>query len=153
VPCIIDWPGVIKPGSVSDTPVHGVDFYATLLAMTGLPQQPEHHEDSVNLVPLLEGDTDFERGLYRLTLRAILSRQCERQGFHLGTTPSIRELLRALRETETLPDDLYADLDQLREATFAAEWGTGRRPERSQVQWVLDHAPNLLRALQRLWSD
>ena len=62
VPCIIDWPGVIKPGSVSDTPVHGVDFYATLLAMTGLPQQPEHHEDSVNLVPLLKGDTDFERG-------------------------------------------------------------------------------------------
>jgi arylsulfatase A-like enzyme len=62
VPCIIDWPGVIKPGSVSDTPVHGVDFYATLLAMTGLPLQPEHHEDSVNLVPLLKGDTDFERG-------------------------------------------------------------------------------------------
>jgi arylsulfatase A-like enzyme len=62
VPCIIDWPGVIKPGSVSDTPVHGVDFYATLLAMTGLPPQPENHEDSVNLVPLLKGDTDFERG-------------------------------------------------------------------------------------------
>ena len=62
VPCIIDWPGVIRPGSVSETPVHGVDYYATLLAMTGLPQQPEHHEDSVNLVPLLKGDTDFERG-------------------------------------------------------------------------------------------
>jgi arylsulfatase A-like enzyme len=62
VPCIIDWPGVIKSGSVSDTPVHGVDFYATLLAMTGLPQQPEQHEDSVNLVRLLKGDTDFKRG-------------------------------------------------------------------------------------------
>jgi hypothetical protein len=62
VPCIIDWPGVTRGGSASDTPVHGVDFYATLLAMTGLPQQPEHHEDSVNLVPLLKGDTDFERG-------------------------------------------------------------------------------------------
>jgi len=62
VSCIIDWPGVIQPGSVSDVPVHGVDFYATLLAMAGLPQQPEHHEDSVNLVPLLKGETDFERG-------------------------------------------------------------------------------------------
>ncbi|HIL81768.1 MAG TPA: hypothetical protein EYG54_10985, partial [Myxococcales bacterium] len=62
VPCIIDWPGVMKPGSVSDTPIHGVDFYATLLAMTGLPPQLENHEDSVNLVPLLKGNTDFDRG-------------------------------------------------------------------------------------------
>ncbi len=62
VPCIFDWPGVTKPGSVSDTPIHGVDFYATLLAMTGLPQQSEHHQDSVNLVPLLKGDTEFDRG-------------------------------------------------------------------------------------------
>ena len=61
VPCIIDWPGVIRPGSVSDTPVHGVDFYATLLAMTGLPQQTENHEDSVNLVPLFKADEDFKR--------------------------------------------------------------------------------------------
>ena len=62
VPCIIDWPGVIEPGSVSDTPVSGVDFYSTLLAMTGLPQQGDTHEDSVNLVPLFKGDTDFNRG-------------------------------------------------------------------------------------------
>jgi arylsulfatase A-like enzyme len=62
VPCIIDWPGVIRPGSVSDTPIHGVDFFATFLAAAGLPQQPEHHEDSVNLVPLLKGDADFDRG-------------------------------------------------------------------------------------------
>jgi len=53
---------ITQPGSVSDTPVHGVDFYATLLAMAGLPQQPEHHQDSVNLVPLLKGDADFDRG-------------------------------------------------------------------------------------------
>jgi len=62
VPCIIDWPGVIEPGSTSDAPIHGVDFYATLLAMAGLPRQPEDHEDSVNLVPLLKGQKDFERG-------------------------------------------------------------------------------------------
>lgn len=61
VPCIIDWPGVTKSGSVSDVPIHGTDFYATLLAMTGLPQQPENHQDSVNLVPLLKGDADFKR--------------------------------------------------------------------------------------------
>ena len=62
VPCIIDWPGVIQPGTVSDSPISGVDFYATLLGMTGLPPQPEHHKDSVNLVPLLKGDSSFNRG-------------------------------------------------------------------------------------------
>lgn len=63
VPCIIDWPGVIAPGSTSDVPIHGVDFFATLLAMAGLPLQPERHEDSVNLVPLLKGEAPtFDRG-------------------------------------------------------------------------------------------
>ena len=63
VPCIIDWPGVVKPESVSDAPIHGVDFYATLLAMAGLPLQPDHHQDSVNLVPLLKGeDPNLQRG-------------------------------------------------------------------------------------------
>ena len=62
VPCIIDWPGVTKPGSVSAAPIHGVDFVATLLAMASLPQQPENHQDSVNLIPLLRGKSDFERG-------------------------------------------------------------------------------------------
>ena len=62
MPCIIDWPGVTKPGSVSERPIHGVDFFATLLAMADLPQQPEHHRDSVNLVPLLKGETGFDRG-------------------------------------------------------------------------------------------
>ena len=62
VPCIIEWPGVVEPESVSGTPIHGVDFYATLLAIAGLPQQPDQHQDSVNLVPLLKGESDIERG-------------------------------------------------------------------------------------------
>ena len=62
VPCIIDWPGNTEPGSTSDIPVHGVDFYSTLLAMAGLSQQPKQHQDSLNLVPLLKGENDFCRG-------------------------------------------------------------------------------------------
>jgi len=82
VPYIIDWPGVMNPGSVCNAPVHGVDFSATLLAMTGLQETwrklpacddgataerqagslPHIACDSVNLVPLLKGDTDFDRG-------------------------------------------------------------------------------------------
>jgi len=62
VPWIVQWPGVTKPGSVCDKPVHGADFYSTLLEMSGLPQRPEQHRDSVNLAPLLKGDADFDRG-------------------------------------------------------------------------------------------
>jgi len=62
VPWIIQWPGVTKPGSVCDKPVHGADFYTTLLEMAGQPERPEQHRDSVNLTPLLKGDADFDRG-------------------------------------------------------------------------------------------
>ena len=61
-PLIIDWPGVTKAGSVSDLPVHGTDFYPTLLEMIGLPLRPEQHLDGVSFVPLLKGVEDFDRG-------------------------------------------------------------------------------------------
>jgi arylsulfatase A-like enzyme len=61
-PLIIDWPGVTRPGYVCGTPVHGTDFYPTLLEMAGLPLRPEQHLDGVSLVPLLKGGTDFDRG-------------------------------------------------------------------------------------------
>ena len=62
VPWIVQWPGVTQPGSVCDKPVHGADFYATLLEMTGLPQRPEQHRDGVSLVALLKGGAGFDRG-------------------------------------------------------------------------------------------
>jgi arylsulfatase A len=61
-PFIIRWPGVTKPGSKCDSPVQGVDFYATLLEMVDLPENPEQHIDSTSLVPLLKGETVFDHG-------------------------------------------------------------------------------------------
>jgi arylsulfatase A-like enzyme len=61
-PLIIDWPGVTKPGSVCGNPVHGTDFYPTLLEMAGLPLRPEQHYDGVSLVSALKGNKDFDRG-------------------------------------------------------------------------------------------
>ena len=60
-PLIIDWPGVTKAGSVSATPVHGTDFYPTLLEMAGLPLRPEQHRDGVSFAPTLKGDESFDR--------------------------------------------------------------------------------------------
>ena len=64
-PVIISWPGVIKPGSVSDVPMTGTDYYPTLLDLTGLPLQKNEHLDGVSLKPvLLEKGTIAERSLF-----------------------------------------------------------------------------------------
>ena len=61
VSCIAEGPGVAK-GVVSDTPIHGTDYYATLLEFAGIEKKPEVAPDSVSLVPLLKGDAKFKRG-------------------------------------------------------------------------------------------
>ena len=61
VSCIAEGPGVAK-GVVSDTPIHGTDYYATLLELAGIEKKPEVAPDSVSLVPLLKGDAKFKRG-------------------------------------------------------------------------------------------
>ena len=60
VPLIIKWPGVIKAGSVCHTPVIGVDFYPTLLAMAGVPVPPGA-VDGENIEPLLRQSGSMKR--------------------------------------------------------------------------------------------
>ena len=61
VSCIAEGPGVAK-GVVNDTPIHGTDYYATLLEMAGIEKKPGVAPDSVSLVPLLKGEAKFNRG-------------------------------------------------------------------------------------------
>ena len=53
VPLIVRWPGRVKPGTLSNTPVIGTDFFPTILAAANLPQRPQNSPDGVNLMPLL----------------------------------------------------------------------------------------------------
>ena len=66
-PMIVRWPGIVKPGSVCDTPVTSVDFYPTILAMAGIPGNEEHNRtvDGVDITLLLRrsGAID-ERAIY-----------------------------------------------------------------------------------------
>lgn len=63
-PMIVRWPGVTKPGSVSDGRVISTDFYPTILEMAGLPLRPKQHVDGVSLVPLLKGGNLLARSLF-----------------------------------------------------------------------------------------
>ncbi len=60
-PCIVAWPGRIKAGSRSDAMISSVDFYPTLLAMTGARAQPGQKFDGVSFLPALQG-RPFDRG-------------------------------------------------------------------------------------------
>ncbi|MES1261356.1 MAG: sulfatase/phosphatase domain-containing protein, partial [Acidobacteriota bacterium] len=54
-PLCIVWPGVTKPGSVSDEPVTSTDFYPTMARMAGITRLIGAPRDGVSLVPLLRG--------------------------------------------------------------------------------------------------
>jgi arylsulfatase A-like enzyme len=60
-PMIVSWPGVTIPGSICDEPVIGVDFYPTLLEMTGTARPKDTILDGLSLVPLLK-DADASLG-------------------------------------------------------------------------------------------
>lgn len=64
VPCLVRWPGIIEPGSVSSTPVHVTDWLPTLLEAAGARIPDDHPVDGVSLLPLMRGGTLADRPLY-----------------------------------------------------------------------------------------
>jgi arylsulfatase A-like enzyme len=63
VPLLVRWPGVTRPGTVSGTPVSGIDFLPTILDLCGL--ENESKVDGVSLRPVLGGQGDLPpRPLY-----------------------------------------------------------------------------------------
>ncbi len=72
VPCLVRWPGVIKPGTVSNEIVSNLDWLPTLLAAAGEPDIKEKllkghqvgektfkvHLDGYNLLPYFQGEVD-----------------------------------------------------------------------------------------------
>jgi arylsulfatase A-like enzyme len=60
-PMVVCWPGVVKPGTTSDTPVIGIDLYPTILEMTGAPTPKGKLLDGESIVPILKGQKDLNR--------------------------------------------------------------------------------------------
>jgi arylsulfatase A len=61
VPFVVRWPGVVRPGSVSGALVHQADLMATCAAVIGYALPPDAGEDSVNLLPLWQGEVGSVR--------------------------------------------------------------------------------------------
>ncbi len=54
-PCIIRWPGVVKPGSSTSEIISSIDFYPTLLEIAGAKPRPAQILDGVSILPVLKG--------------------------------------------------------------------------------------------------
>jgi len=55
VPGIARWPGHIKPGTTSETPIIGTDLFSTVLDITDIPLPADRKIDGVSMLPAFEG--------------------------------------------------------------------------------------------------
>ncbi len=63
-PLIVKWPGKIKGGTISEAIVSSVDFYPTLLEITGV-EKPDQVLDGKSIIPeLLKNSYNSERAIY-----------------------------------------------------------------------------------------
>ena len=61
IPFVVRWPGVVKPGTVSDVLISQIDLMATIASIVGFELPDDAAEDSHDLLPLLRGETDSVR--------------------------------------------------------------------------------------------
>lgn len=64
VPLIVRAPGAAGNGTRSDAPVTSMDFYPTLLELTGQGARPDQHIDGLNFTASLNGGEFSERPLF-----------------------------------------------------------------------------------------
>lgn len=64
VPLIVKWPGKTKPGSQTDSPVMGIDFYPTLLEVAHIQKPLNADVDGQSFAPLLAGKPAARRDIF-----------------------------------------------------------------------------------------
>ncbi|MDP6633699.1 MAG: sulfatase [Phycisphaerae bacterium] len=64
VPCIVVWPGVVKPGARSDEIIQASDFYPTLLNGLAIDLPKNHRIDGVDITPALKGGKLDRKGIF-----------------------------------------------------------------------------------------
>ena len=158
VPGIVRWPGKIEPGSTSDVPVIGSDFFPTVLAATGLEPPPGIVIDGANLLPALAGGS-VERPvpLYWRWDGKVAWREGSWKivGDETLEKPELYDLSADVAETTDLaarePERLSAMMTRL--AAYQAEveaegpvWPVGARPEpkRKAAKAGRPERPNVL---------
>lgn len=109
VPLIVYWPGVTQPGSICETPVISMDFYPTLLDITGVKDVRSHGKmDGVSLVPLLRQTGGIKRD-------ALFWHYPHYQLYQLGGTTPYSAIRTGDYKLIEFHDDMRVELYNLRE--------------------------------------
>lgn len=88
-PMIVRWPGVTRPGTRCDEPVIGVDFYPTLLEVTGTKRPKDYTLDGVSFAPLLKDpETSLNRSAIFWHFPCYLQGSGDPHGGPFRTTPA-----------------------------------------------------------------
>lgn len=61
IPAVITWSGLKEPGTHCEIPISSVDWYPTLLELTGVKPPADQILDGISLVPALRGETSLSR--------------------------------------------------------------------------------------------
>ena len=80
VPLLVRWPGKVQAGTVCDVPVCLADLPATFAAILGQPLPEGAAEDSLSLLPLLQGKTTDTLTGRHIVLHDVFGRFAIRQG-------------------------------------------------------------------------
>jgi arylsulfatase A-like enzyme len=64
VPCVVYWPGITKPGAVSEQVVSSIDWYPTLLEIAGIKAKQGQEFDGISIVPALKGKLLKRKAIY-----------------------------------------------------------------------------------------
>jgi arylsulfatase A len=89
VPCLVRWPGRIKPGTTSDRVTGFEDWLPTLLELTGAGDRTPSGIDGISFAPTLLGKTQPERPFLYRESAAGGGQQAVRVGNWKGVRPNI----------------------------------------------------------------
>ncbi len=64
VPCIMRWPGKIKPGTITEGIASSIDLYATLAELAGAPLPENTKLDSISLVDTILNGAETKRDVF-----------------------------------------------------------------------------------------
>ncbi|MBL8813074.1 MAG: sulfatase [Planctomycetaceae bacterium] len=61
IPLVVHWAGLKNPGRKCSVPVSSVDWFPTLVELTGAPTPSKQIQDGISLMPLIEGGDSLKR--------------------------------------------------------------------------------------------
>jgi arylsulfatase A len=141
VPGIIRWPGHIKPGTTSETPVIGSDIFTTICMIAEAPLPSDRTIDGANLLPLFGGQAvQREQPMY---WRNHLAPERFRVGLRLGDW-------KIIGSDDLTSFELYNIADDPQETTNLAEAEPKRFRELRAT--LIDHDRSVLKDGPDWWK-